>query len=380
MKIVYLSNYYNHHQRCLAEALRARSSGFAFLETGRMSEERKRLGYRELEKPAEVRPYVPGADDNLIRDADFVIWGQAPYSLIRGRVRASKLVFRATERPFKTPPAPAKLLYYWYDYHKKLPKSAPIYLLCASAYAAYDYSRLGLFRDKAYQWGYFPGLKPCTPEALIARKDSRELLWCGRFLDWKHPDDALRLAKRLRDMGKRFHLTLIGTGALEPQLKAMVRDWGLEELVRLTGSMPPEQVREHMERAGIYLFTSDRQEGWGAVLNESMNACCAVVASHSIGSVPYLLKNGENGLVYRSGDGEGLYRRVAELLDRPEEQRRLGAAAYETIRSLWNADHAANALCDLAARLLSGREGEDAPFGPCARALPIRDDWFREEI
>ena len=49
-----------------------------------------------------------------------------------------------------------------------------------------------------------------------------------------------------------------------------------------------------MEKSEIFLFTSDKGEGWGAVLNESMNSACAVVASHAIGSVPFLLKDGEN--------------------------------------------------------------------------------------
>ena len=33
-----------------------------------------------------------------------------------------------------------------------------------------------------------------------------------------------------------------------------------------------------MEQADIYLFTSDRNEGWGAVANEAMNSACAMVA------------------------------------------------------------------------------------------------------
>ena len=34
-----------------------------------------------------------------------------------------------------------------------------------------------------------------------------------------------------------------------------------------------------MEKADIFLFTSDRREGWGAVANEAMNSACALVVS-----------------------------------------------------------------------------------------------------
>lgn len=55
------------------------------------------------------------------------------------------------------------------------------------------------------------------------------------------------------------------------------------------------KVREHMEDADIFLFTSDYNGGRGAVLNESMNSGCMVAASHAIGSVPFLLEDGKRG-------------------------------------------------------------------------------------
>ena len=43
------------------------------------------------------------------------------------------------------------------------------------------------------------------------------------------------------------------------------------------------------------------QDGWGAVANEAMNSACALVAGHMIGAVPYLIRQGENGLIYEDG-------------------------------------------------------------------------------
>ena len=46
--------------------------------------------------------------------------------------------------------------------------------------------------------------------------------------------------------------------------------------------------------------------------------------SHFIlGSVPFLIQDGINGLVYPSGDIDALYEKVKYLLDKPEEQERL---------------------------------------------------------
>ena len=111
--------------------------------------------------------------------------------------------------------------------------------------------------------------------------------------------------------------------------------------------MTPEQVRKYMEDAQIFLFTSDRNEGWGAVLNEAMNSACAVVASHAIGATPFLIEHQKNGLIYRDGDRKDLYKNVKRLLDCPQQRMELSKQAYKTIVDEWNAENAAEKVLKL---------------------------------
>lgn len=372
LTIVFLSNFFNHHQSALSDTLWEQTRGnYYFIETIDMPQEQRDLGYH-----VEQKPYVLRYQDNeemvlrLIREADVVITGSAPEKLVRQRVKTGKLMFRYAERPLKKGLELWKYLPRLVLWHWRNPMYKPIYMLCASAYTAGDYAKFGLFLNRTYKWGYFPETKRYADmDALMAEKDTTEILWCGRFLDWKHPDDVLVAAKRLRDEGCSFRLNFIGRGEMEPMLRQMVEDLGLRDCVRFLGSMKPEEVRAHMEKAGIYLFTSDRNEGWGAVLNESMNSGCAVIASHAIGSVPFLMKNGENGLIYESGNVDMLYEKIKHLLDHPEEQKRMGLAAYETITTQWNAETAAERVIILAESIFTGNEnhflrGE----GPCSCA------------
>ena len=128
-----------------------------------------------------------------------------------------------------------------------------------------------------------------------------------------------------------------------------------------------------MEAASIFLFTSDRNEGWGAVLNESMNSGCAVVACDAIGAVPFLMKDGENGLCYHSGNQNELYEKVKYLLENPQVCRKLGENAYDTMITMWNAEVAAERLVRLVECL---QKGEDTPFlhGPCSKAEILKDN------
>lgn len=380
MKIAFISNYYNHHQHPLSQALnRLFPGGYHFIATSEMRSERKALGYGGWDMPGYVRTAHTGEADlaacrKLIDEADALIAGSAPEALFRGRIAAGKLVLRYCERPLKKKITMRHRLHFLKTH--LLCRGKSVYLLCAGAYVAGDYARHGCFRNRAYKWGYFPETKRYEDvDALFASKEKNTILWAGRFLDWKHPELALMTAKRLRDAGIDFTLNIIGAGQMQAEMEAFIAENGLQDCVCLKGSMKPEQVRAAMEKSALFLLTSDRQEGWGAVVNEAMNSGCAVVASSGAGSVPYLIRNGENGLIFPSGDGQALFQAVNYLLEHPGEQLRLGRGAYRTITEEWNAEVAAGRLAELTKHILAGERAPDLySEGPCSRAEIIDEE------
>ena len=379
MTVVFATNYYNHHQACLARELdRLTDHHFFFLETMPMEQERRALGWKSDSQPDYViRSYEPNQAKRcreLIRDADAVIWGSCPFSMILPRLLAGKLTFLYSERIFKEGKSGFG---FWGRGVKYLLKLGLFrrnhYLLASSAYAAADYNLLGLFRGHSYRWGYFPEVLPYDPDALISAKQPNSLLWVGRMIPYKHPEAAVETARRLKQDGLPFRLKVVGCGTLEDSLRQQIQREQLEDCVELTGSMPASQVRREMEAASLFLYTADRGEGWGAVLNESMNSCCAVVACRAIGAAPYLVEDGENGLLYPEGDGDALYEKAKNLLEHPEEARRLGKNAYETLQGQWNAAHAAECLIRLMESILSGAPISAPESGPGSIA-PILSD------
>lgn len=85
----------------------------------------------------------------------------------------------------------------------------------------------------------------------------------------------------------------------------------------------------------------------GAVLNESLNSACAVVANRKIGSVPYLIENGVNGYTYSQRKRNDLFIKVKKLLDCNELRYSMQQNAYETMLNTWNADSASERLIKL---------------------------------
>ena len=373
MEIVFVSNYYNHHQAALAECFDIQSGHhFVFIETAPISVERKNMGWSNADAPNYVRKAYESDQSRaecqeLINRADVVIWGSCPFSMIRPRLKAKKLTFCYSERLFKKGFGPiafgGRAIKHWLR-HWRYQKNH--YLLCASAYAADDYAKIGLFRNRAYKWGYFPEFEEMkNPNGVLAEKEAASLLWAGRMIDWKHPDAAVRLAKRLKDTGAKFRLDMIGSGEKKPLIEALIDQYELNDCVVLHDSMSPKAVREKMKKAEIYLFTSDHNEGWGAVLNESMNSACAVIANKEIGSASFLIQQGVNGLMY--ADEDELFEMVKEILVNHEKRKAYGVCAYKEIEYQWCAERAAERLLQLIE--LIQRNGESTwKTGPCSRA------------
>ncbi len=369
MKIVFLSNIFSHHQKPLSDELYRLNPDYFFVETEDMHDEQRNMGYAVAEK----RPYVLSYRhdrllcDKLINEADVVIMGSAPEKLIERRKRNCQLVVRYGERPLKKK---LNLFYYLYRLVRlnlRTPFWKPIYMLCAGAYVANDYRLFGMYIGKAYKWGYFTSVRDFEAvDDVLERKRKNSILWASRLISWKHPEIAIELAGYLKERSIPFDINIIGTGICEEPLRKMVEQRHLNEEVHLLGVMNPVQVREYMERSEIFISTSDRMEGWGATVNEAMSSLCAVVADERIGSVPYLIENGNNGFSYRTK--QELFETVEHLLKNKDERNVVARKAYQAMRTLWSPRVAASRLLSLVENLRQNGQCNLFESGPCSRA------------
>lgn len=374
MTLTFISNYINHHQIPLSDCLYEKlGENYHFVQTEPMAEERKAMGWQSEN---DALPYLvcsyeqPELAEKLLMESDVVVFGGCENEeMIRPRLLAGKLTFRYSERIYKEGQwkfvSPRGLKQKYHD-HVKFRK-APVYLLCAGGYVASDFHLVHAYPGKMLRWGYFPAYKPYAGDDCHAKRRANNttiLLWAGRFIDWKHPEMAIRLMADLKKEGYGCRLQMIGGGPLEDSLKQETVVQGLNDCVEFCGYKKPEQVREAMECADIHLFTSDYREGWGAVLNESMNSGCAAVANKGIGAVPYLIKDGENGYFYPNGDYETFKKRVKSLLDDRDACFLMGQKAYETIRDTWNPQTAAEHLLAVAREMQTVLENGQIPRLP----------------
>ena len=389
MKIVFASNYLNHHQLPLAQGFLGVSGvEYYFLATTPFNNERADMGYRDINDQFDfiIRPYENEKQKNtahmLFSEADLAIIGSAPDEYMAERLKAGKVTFHTSERYFKKGLNLKTIPRYFASAMKHIRpyQHLPLYYLCSSAYTAKDVNTFTDFSDRCFKWAYFTEVPLIPEERIMANRKKNEIpliLWAGRFLSWKHPDAAIRVAKKLKQQGYCFRLDFIGGGELENELKELTAKLDLGDNIRFLGFLPPEQVRKHMESADVYLFTSDFNEGWGAVLNEAMSSGCAVIASHACGSSPFLIRDGINGFLYRDGDENQLFERVKTVIADRDFAIRLGIQAYKDMVALWSPQVAVERLIQLNQAITCNEERPLFTDGPCSPAPILNNGWYK---
>ena len=382
MVITFVSVFLNHHQILLCEELRKNSDEFYFIATSEIPQARLDLGYEDLNCKYDyvIRTYDGSTTKKRIREllsnSDIVIFGDCPNSYIEFRMRENKLSFLYSERFFKKgawrrfiPSVRKKIEERVIRY-----KDKNLYILCASTFLSKDLKLLGFSEDKCYKWGYFPQVNnyDAVPEK---SNDCLKLLWAGRLIDWKRTEDAINAAAVLKDKGIDFALDIIGNGDCETSLKKLTKKLGLEKQVNFLGSMSPESVAEYMEKADVYLMTSNFREGWGAVVNEAMSTGCAILVSSAVGSAKFLINDGENGLIYEYGNKKDLADKLCRIATDGSLRKKLGKAAFETIRDEYNQKVAVERLLQFVKN--GCNKDVSHKTGPMTKAPAISNKWYK---
>lgn len=378
MRLVFFINYLNIHQVYLIdEFYHLLGEDFRFVATLPRREDQLKGGddysnrcYTILAGECEMA-HVQALQ--LARESDVCVFGACSqeYALERAKSYPDGLSFEVGERWLKrgliNVLSPA--LRSWYNNYIRYYRHRPFYKLCCSAFAAHDDRMLHVYKGRHFKWGYFTQVheyeEPSRPQSSVQKPLT--IMWCSRFLKLKHPELVIQLAAMLKRNGYEVQTDMYGSGPEQEVTMLLCRQMDVNDVVSFKGSAPNEVILQAMRQHDIFLFTSDHNEGWGAVLNEAMSNRCAVVASDAIGSAPFLIRDGKNGLLFKSGQVNSLYEKVVRLIMNPEERRQLAERGYQDMLRVWSPRNAAKNLLQLIDDLKAGRD-TSITNGPCSKA------------
>jgi glycosyltransferase involved in cell wall biosynthesis len=168
-------------------------------------------------------------------------------------------------------------------------------------------------------------------------------------------------AMRLLSLESIHHdLVIAGGGSSQGSLEKQIARAGLQERVRLMGSVPQARLRQLMRECYAFILPS-LSEGFGRVIIEAM-ACRKPVIASRTGGVPELVRPHHNGLLSEPGDPHDLAEKVRFMLQHPAEAREMGLNGWRFVsQSYSNSEYfrnyrdmveAALRICDVAERHL----------------------------
>jgi glycosyltransferase involved in cell wall biosynthesis len=191
-----------------------------------------------------------------------------------------------------------------------------------------DASAIIYVSDALHRAGVANGLHPCfdavihnavdvqvfTPGPNDRQADAFSILAAGRMTPVKGYHVLLEaFAEFVLRFNRPASLTLVGDGALRPELQAQAAALGIAAQVHFAGGVAPDRMQEYYQKADLLCLPSF-SEGLPCVAVEAM-ACGVPVVASAVGGVPELVDH-HSGILVPPGDPKALYAALLQAADR----------------------------------------------------------------
>jgi glycosyltransferase involved in cell wall biosynthesis len=150
-------------------------------------------------------------------------------------------------------------------------------------------------------------------------------LFLGRIDGEKHIDLLLQAMKQLSR--KDIQMVIAGHGKVEDSLRWMAADMQINQNIRFTGFIPAEDVPGLMNSVDVFVMPSEAELLSISTL-EAM-ACGRPVLLANALALPELVREGENGYLFKPGDVTDIARYINVLADQSERWETMGKVSRE---------------------------------------------------
>ena len=189
-------------------------------------------------------------------------------------------------------------------------------------------------------------------ESLSIPEDTLVFGILARLEDYKGHLYLVHAAKLLKDQGRTgFRVLIAGTGAFEEDVARAVVEMGVDDVVQMLGFR--EDVGPLLNIVDVQLNASYGTEATSMALLEGMSLGLPTIAS-DYGGNPFLIRDGENGLIFPSKDSAALAKAMARLMDHPDQRTRMGQRAREIFQAEFTGSIFAKHIEDIYRSVLKG--------------------------
>ena len=123
-------------------------------------------------------------------------------------------------------------------------------------------------------------------------------------------------------------LTLLGDGPSRPELEKFVAEHNIPN-VTFAGQVPNTDIYRYLGNADI-MVSSSRFDNMPVSILEGFKAGLLVIASN-VGGVPYMIDDGENGLLFENGNDPEMADKMIEAITHPDATIRMIENAFRSL-------------------------------------------------
>jgi glycosyltransferase involved in cell wall biosynthesis len=176
------------------------------------------------------------------------------------------------------------------------------------------------------------------------------ILFASKLQNRKCCADLLEAYLNLAANGADPHpyLVIVGAGEERAGLERRATQTGCRS-IRFCGFRNQSELPRFFDIATVFVLPS-RDEPWGLVVNEVMNAGRAVIVSDDVGCQPDLVEDGVEGCVFPAGDIAALTAALRRVLATPETATAMGQRGLAKIRT-WDFEEDVRGLRSAIARV-----------------------------
>jgi glycosyltransferase involved in cell wall biosynthesis len=200
--------------------------------------------------------------------------------------------------------------------------------------------------------------KEILRSSLDIKSEQRVVLYLGRLEESKGVEYLVRAFAGISRQD--VVLLIAGNGSLQPELKKMAKEIGVEDRVRFVGYVPIETAPQYYSIAWTYVLPSitvkTGKEPWGLVVNEAFNQGVPVIATTAVGAAAGgLIQDGYNGFIVDEKCSLDITKAINKLILNPDLRQEMSRNAISSI-SDWNYERNVHGYQEAIEYVQSGRK------------------------
>jgi len=195
-----------------------------------------------------------------------------------------------------------------------------------------------------------------VPEEFVARSATAgaiTVLYLGNLCQAKGVWDLVEAMRRLKG---NVNLVLVGGDkeeGISAKIEAKLAEYELQTRVTLAGPCYGEDKQAWLDKSDIFVLPS-YAEGLPISLLEAMAFSLPVIAT-TVGAIPMVIRDGEDGVLFKPGDVDALTEALLALVDDPALREGLSRSAYQRCSEHFSLENIANEYAAMFTEINRGR-------------------------